>query len=87
MFILLAGIALVVAAAFIRDNMKRGDDSKRGGPPYQLEAAPNLDETREADAPAPGPVFGDDQATRLAEADFAVDGGSMMFRRSSGSSR
>ena len=84
MFILLAGIALVVAAAFIRDNMKRGDDSKRGGPPYQLEAAPNLDslETREADASAPDPVFGDDQADR-AEADFAADGGSVTFRRRS----
>jgi hypothetical protein len=90
MFILLAGITLVVAAAFIRDNMKRDDDSKRGGPPYQLEAAPNLDalETRQADAPAPGPVFGDDQTAQPAEADLAPDGGSVTLRRrSSGSSR
>ena len=39
-FILLAGITIVVAAAFIRENMERGHDAKRGVPPYQVEAAP-----------------------------------------------
>ena len=84
MFILFAGIAIVVGAAFIRDNMKRDDDSKPGAPRYQLEAAPNLDplETREADASAPDPVFRDDQADR-AEADLAADGRSVTFRRRS----
>ena len=73
MFIFLAGFSIVVAAAFIRDNMQRGGDSKRGGPPYQLEAAPNLDSLgrREADASAPGPVFGDNEAARPTEADLA----------------
>ena len=53
-FILLAVLTIVVAAAFIRDNMQRDHDAKRGVPPYQLEAAPVLDplETPEADAPA-----------------------------------
>jgi hypothetical protein len=76
-----------VAAAFIRDNMKRNDDSMQGGAPYQLEAAPSLDphETREADAPAPDLVFGDDQAARPAEAGLAADGGPLtIHRRSSG---
>ena len=77
-FILLAGLTIVVAAAFIRDNMQRDDDSKRGVPPYQLEAAPVLDplETPEADAPRRSPSFA---ATRPP--------GRPMPRRSSGSSR
>ena len=93
-FILLAGLTIVVAAAFIRDNMQRDDDAKRGVPPYQLEAAPVLDpvldslETLEADAPAPDPVFRRDEAARLAEADHAADVASVTLpRRSSGSSR
>jgi hypothetical protein len=93
-FILLAGLTIVVAAAFIRDNMQRGDDAKRGGSPYQLEAAPVSDpipgplETPEADAPAPNPVFRGDQAARPAEADPPADVASVAIpRRSSGSSR
>jgi hypothetical protein len=89
-FILLAGLTIVVAAAFIRDNMQRDDDLKRGVPPYQLEAAPILDpfETPEADAPAANPVFPGDPAARPAEADPAADVASVTLpRRSSGSSR
>jgi hypothetical protein len=89
-FILLAGLAIVVAAAFIRDNMQRDDDLKRGVPPYQLEAAPILDpfKTPEADAPAPDPVLPGDQAARPGEADPAADVASVTLpRRSSGSSR
>jgi hypothetical protein len=85
-FILLAGLTIVVAAAFIRDNMQRD-------PPYQLEAAPVVDpvvgafETPEADTPAPDPVFRGDQAAPAAEADTAADVGSVTIRRrSSGSS-
>jgi hypothetical protein len=88
-FILLAGCMIVVATAFIRENMQRNDDLKRGVPPYQLEAARNLErfETPEADAPAPDPVFRDDQSTPT-EADAAQDVGSVTIpRRSSGSSR
>ena len=73
-FILLAGLTIVVAAAFIRDNMQRGGGgAKRSGPPYQLEAAPLLDplETPEADAPAPDPLFRGDEAVRTADADPA----------------
>jgi hypothetical protein len=85
MFILVAGVALVVAAAFIRDNIKRKDDSKRGGPAYQLEAAPSLDSLgpREAAAPAPDAVFGDNQAARPTEADLAADVGPLTIRRRS----
>jgi hypothetical protein len=92
-FILLAGLTIVVAAAFIRDNMQRDDDAKRGGPPYQLEAAPGFDpvlgplETPEADAHAPNPVFRGDQAGRPAEADNADVASVPIPRRSSGSSR
>jgi hypothetical protein len=93
-FILLAGLTVVVAAAFIRDNMQRDDDAKRGGPPYQLEAAPVSDpivgplKTPEADAPAPNPVFRGDQAARPAEADPSADVESVAIpRRSSGWSR
>jgi hypothetical protein len=92
-FILLAGLMVVVAAAFIRDNMQRDDDVKRGDPPYQLEAAPVVDpvvgavETREADTPAPDPVYRGDQAAAAAEADTAADVGSVTTRRrASGSS-
>ena len=58
-FILLAGLTFVVAAAFIRDNMQRNDDLKRKrvGPPYQLEAAPVLDPLETPEADAPDPVF------------------------------
>lgn len=93
-FILLAGLTIVVAAAFIRDNMQRDDDdAKRGGPPYQLEAAPVFDpvlgprETPEADAPAPNPVFRGDQADRPAEADPADLASVTIPRRSSRSYR
>ena len=70
-FILLAGFSIAVAAAFIRDNMQRDDDAKRGVPPYQLEAAPVLDslETPEAVASAPDPVFRGHEAARPADAD------------------
>jgi hypothetical protein len=92
-FILLAGLTVVVAAAFIRENMQRHDDVKRGEPPYQLGAAPGVDpvvgalETPERDTPAPGPVFGGDQAVPAAEADTAADVGSVTSpRRASGSS-
>ena len=88
-FILLAGLTIVVAAAFIRDNMQRDDDAKRGVLPYQLEAAPVLDslETPEADAPAPDPVFRGDRADRPADADPADVASVTIPRRSSGSSR
>jgi hypothetical protein len=88
-FILLAGLTIVVAAAFIRDNMQRDDDLKRGVPPYQLEEAPILDplETPEADARAPDPVFPGDQAARPADADPADVASVTLPRRSSGSSR
>jgi hypothetical protein len=89
-FILLAGLTIVVAAAFIRDNMQRDDDFERGVPPHQLESAHVLDplETREADGRAPDPVFRGDQAARPAEADPAADVASVTIRRrSSGSSR
>ena len=91
-FILLASLTIVVAAAFIRDNMQRDDDAKRGGPPYQLEAAPVYDpvlgpfKTPEADAPAPNPVFRGDQARRPDEADPTDVASVSIPRRSSGSS-
>jgi hypothetical protein len=88
-FILLAGLTIVVVAAFIRENMQRDGDVKRRDPPYQLEAAPVVGalETPEADTPAPDPVFRGDQAAPAAEADTAADGGSVTIRRrSSGSS-
>jgi capsular polysaccharide biosynthesis protein len=92
-FIFLAGLTIVVAAAFIRDNMQRDDDAKRGVPPYQLEAAPVLDpvldplETPEADATAPDPVLRGDQAARPAGADPADVSSVTIPRRSSGSTR
>jgi hypothetical protein len=91
-FILLAGLTIVVAAAFIRDNMQRDDGVRRGDPAYQLEAAPVVDpvvgtlETPEADPRARDPVFRGDQAA-AAEADSAADVGSTTIRRrASGSS-
>jgi hypothetical protein len=88
-FILLAGLTIVVAAAFIRDNMQRDDDVKPGVPPYQLEAAPGLDslETPEADSPAQDPVFRGVEAARPADADPADIASMKVPRRSSGSSR
>jgi hypothetical protein len=92
-FILLAGLTIVVAAVFIRDNMKRDDDDQRGVPPYQLEAAPGLDpvldsrETAEADAPAPDPVFRGHEAARGPDADPADVASVTVPRRSSSSSR
>jgi hypothetical protein len=88
-FILLAGLTIVVAAAFIRDNMQRDDDARRGISPFQLEAAPlDPSEMLEADAPAPDPVFRGDQSPGPAEADPAADVPSVIRpRQSSGSSR
>jgi capsular polysaccharide biosynthesis protein len=88
-FIFVACLTIVVAAAFIRDNMRRDNDAERGVPPIQLEAAP-LDslERPEADAPAPNPVFRGDRAAGPGAADPAADVPSVIRpRQSSGSSR
>jgi capsular polysaccharide biosynthesis protein len=92
-FILIAGITIVVAAAFIRENMQRGADAKRGVPPYQLAAAPVFDpvldplETLEADATAADSVSRDDLAARPTAADPADVASATPPRRSSSSSR
>lgn len=88
-FILIAGLTIVVAAAFIRDNMQRDDDTQRGVPPFQLETAPlDAPEAPEAEMRAPDPVIRGEQAVGPAEADPAADVRSVIRpRRSSGSSR
>jgi capsular polysaccharide biosynthesis protein len=87
-FIFIACLTIVVAAAFIRDNMQRGRDARRALPPIQEAAPLDSPEPTEAEAPAPNPVFRGDQAAGPAAADPAAEVPSVIRpRQSSGSSR
>jgi hypothetical protein len=88
MIVFLAGLTVVVAAAFIRDNMQQRE------PRHQVEAAPDADpvldalrNSREAPPPPQDARFGTDHTEHTAEPETQGDVESMPFpRRSSGSS-
>jgi hypothetical protein len=82
--IFLAVSSLVVAAAFMRDNMQRRRDDE--DPPYQLEAAPELDQprsAREGGAPAlRDSAFRGDPSTRADDLPNEADVESVTRNRS-----